>query len=52
MHLRTFVAGLLTATVLAFSVFNIAGAVAGEVKVFAAASLKNALDGIAKDWKA
>ena len=25
---------------------------AGEVKVFAAASLKNALDGIAKDWKA
>lgn len=52
MHRRTLTACLLTAAVLAFSVFSAAGAVAGEVKVFAAASLKNALDGIAKDWKA
>ena len=52
MHRRTFAAGLLTATVLAISVFSAAGAAAGEVKVFAAASLKNALDAIAKDWKA
>lgn len=52
MHRRTFAAGLLAASVFVLSIFHAAGATAGEVKVFAAASLKNALDGIARDWKA
>ncbi|HZG27214.1 MAG TPA: molybdate ABC transporter substrate-binding protein [Ensifer sp.] len=52
MRRRCFAAGLLAATVMALSVFSATGAVAGEVRVFAAASLKNALDGIAEDWKA
>ncbi len=52
MYRRNFAAGLLAATVFAFSVCNAANAAASEVRVFAAASLKNALDAIAKDWKA
>ena len=52
MHRRSFTLGLLAAAAFAVSVFNAAGAAAGEVKVFAAASLKNALDAIGKDWKA
>jgi molybdate transport system substrate-binding protein len=48
---RNLLAGL-SATILSFNVLGTAVAHAGEVKVFAAASLKNALDGIAKDWKA
>ncbi|WP_442966791.1 molybdate ABC transporter substrate-binding protein [Rhizobium sp. C1] len=52
MHRRSFAAGLMAVSILALSVFHAAGAAAGEVRVFAAASLKNALDGIAKDWKA
>lgn len=52
MHRRSLAAGLLVAAVFALSALHAAGAAAGEVKVFAAASLKNALDAIAKDWKA
>lgn len=48
---RTFLTGL-CAAVLSLSVLGVADARAGEVRVFAAASLKNALDGIAKAWKA
>ena len=49
---RRFMTSMVAATALALSLVSAVGAQAGEVRVFAAASLKNALDAIAKDWKA
>lgn len=47
-----FLAGLFGAAILLAPLFGVGVAHAGEVRVFAAASMKNALDGAAKDWKA
>lgn len=49
---RRFMTSMVAATAFALSLVSAVGAQAGEVRVFAAASLKNALDAIAKDWKA
>jgi molybdate transport system substrate-binding protein len=45
-------AGLVAAAIVFAPLFGAVSAEAGEVKIFAAASMKNALDGAAKEWKA